>query len=482
MSKEASVTDLRLKFPGSSSLLFKDVSSSFIKGEKVLILGPSGCGKSTLLQVLSGLIPHSIEVPIKVEKQTIPNSWGYVFQDPDTQFCMPFVDEEIAFVLENLQIPRQEMNEKIKHYINMVSLDIENLHTSIQTLSGGMKQRLAIASVMALEPEVLFLDEPTAMLDPKGTRQVWETIKSVTEDKTVIVVEHNLNHVLDFIDRIILMNANGEIMADGPKQEILSNYKEEIIDQGIWYPGVWDDYIESRESLSYDQSEEPQISLKNFKGFRGKKVKIDIEEAAVTKGEWITVIGENGAGKSTLLHALMKLVKTSGDYSIEGQTVENIKKLTDQVTFVFQNPEFQFVTNSVFDEVAFTLRLEKHDEIFVEEKTNKLLHEFKIDEQKNQHPYQLSMGQKRRLSVAAAIIKEQKIVLLDEPTFGQDAKNTFAILEMIEHWQRRGTTIIMVTHSMEIVKHFSTRVWEISKGTLVFDGDPKDYFRKEKEK
>ncbi|RBW69083.1 ABC transporter ATP-binding protein [Bacillus taeanensis] len=478
MTKIASVEKLRLKFPGGESLLFKDLSSSFHKGEKVLFLGPSGCGKSTLLQVLTGLIPNSIEVPMKAEEIQIPDSWGYVFQDPDTQFCMPFVDEEIAFVLENLQVPRSEMKERIHYHLQEVGLKLEDIHTNIQTLSGGMKQRLAIASVMALNPDVLFLDEPTAMLDPEGTEQIWETIKRVGEDKTLLIVEHKLEHVIDIIERIVLFNENGEIIADGDKETVLSEHKQALIEQGIWYPGVWEDYLKrtNKQLPSVESSsQEPLLIVEDFKGYRWKETKIEVPKAEVTAGEWIAVIGENGAGKSTLLHAFMQFIKTTGIYQLEGQPVEKIKKLTNYLTFVFQNPEFQFVTNSVYEEIAYALRLDKVTEQEIDQKVTKLLHTFNLTKQKEQHPYLLSMGQKRRLSVAAAIVKEQKIILLDEPTFGQDAKNTFAMLELIEHWRRQGTTIIMVTHSPEITEHFVTRIWTVEDGRLVSDQTPAKY-------
>ena len=472
MKPSAFVENLRLKFPGGESLLFKDLSSSFYQGEKVLLLGPSGCGKSTLLQVLTGIIPTSIEVPLKADHIQTPPSWGYVFQDPDTQFCMPYVDEEIAFVLENLQVPRTEMPERIHRHLGEVGLQLNDIHTNIQTLSGGMKQRLAIASVMALHPDVLFLDEPTAMLDPEGTKQIWETIKQVGKDKTVIIVEHKIDQVLDFVDRILLFNADGQIIADGKKEAVLTNFKEELIDQGIWYPEVWEDYLDRTNKQEPElllEDKDTILTLADFKGHRGKEMKIHVPEANVKQGEWIAVIGENGAGKSTLLHALMQFIKTTGTYTVNQLPVNKSTKLTDYLTFVFQNPEFQFVTNSVYEEVAYTLRLDKQAESFIEQRVAELLELFKLTNQKNQHPYQLSMGQKRRLSVAASIVKEQSIMLLDEPTFGQDAKNTFAILEMLEYWRQQGTTIIMVTHSQEIVKHFVTRVWEIKSGCLVND-------------
>ncbi|WP_078549047.1 ABC transporter ATP-binding protein [Litchfieldia alkalitelluris] len=472
MTTIASVTNLRLKFPGAESLLFKDLSLSFSKGEKVLILGPSGSGKSTLLQVLTGLIPNSVEVPIKADEIKTPESWGFLFQDPDSQFCMPYIDEEIAFVLENLRVPREKMEKYIRYYLEQVGLDFKNIHTNIQTLSGGMKQRLAIASVLALEPDVMFLDEPTAMLDPDGTKEVWNTIKKVSEDKTLIIVEHKIEHIIGIVDRVILMNNNGEIIADGQKEAIFQNYKDFLITEGIWYPGVWEDYI------CYSKKQTPQIAsietessitLTDFSGYRGKEKKIEVDHVNVKPGEWIAVLGDNGAGKSTLLHSLMKLIKTKGSYQIFEEDEKQIKKITDYVTFVFQNPEFQFVTNSVYDEIAYTLRLDKWTEEKIEDRVKELLNFYHLDSRKDNHPYQLSMGQKRRLSVAAAIVKEQPILLLDEPTFGQDAKNTFAILEQLEAWREKGTTIIMVTHDLDIVKYFVSRVWIIEKGKLTED-------------
>src|SRR5699024_9967013 len=169
------IQNMRLKFPGEASLQFKDLSFTAYPGEKILLLGPSGCGKSTLLQVLSGLIPHTIEIPMKYDDIHIPEAWGFVFQDPDSQFCMPYVDEELAFVLENLNIPNDQMTEKIHSILHDVGLDHIDLHTPIDNLSQGMKQRLALASALLLQPDVLFLDEPTALLDPEGTIQIWDS-------------------------------------------------------------------------------------------------------------------------------------------------------------------------------------------------------------------------------------------------------------------------------------------------------------------
>lgn len=486
------VVNLRLKFPGRSGLQFKDLSLSIQQGEKVLLLGPSGCGKSTLLQVMTGLIPNSIEVPVRYDKITIPQRWGFVFQDPDTQFCMPYVDEELAFVLENLQVPTEQMPDMIKDYLQLVGLQLDDPHTPIQALSQGMKQRLAIAGVLALKPDVLLLDEPTALLDPEGTEQVWETIKQVSRDKTLVIVEHKIDQILDMIDRIVLFNAAGQIIADGPRDEVFATYRTEITNDGIWYPGVWDDYVASSDyprrdvvqeqkmskdgtAQSVGSSDKPLIELHKFQAMRGKRCITYVEEAAVGAGEWITVMGHNGAGKSTLLAALMQLIDTKGTYLVRGKPASELRNLTDELAFVFQNPEFQFVTNRTRDEIAYTLQVAGADDRTITAKVDDMLQQFDLTEHQEQHPYQLSMGQKRRLSVASAVVMEQPILLLDEPTFGQDARNTFAILEKLEDWRRRGSTIIMITHDLNIVRYFATSVWHVHEGKVEIIDDPESY-------
>jgi energy-coupling factor transport system ATP-binding protein len=459
------IDKLRLKFPGESNFIFKDLSLSIDKGEKVLLLGPSGCGKSTLLNVLAGLIPNAYEVPMRVSSISRPASWGYVFQDPDAQFCMPYVDEEIAFVLENLNVPREQMEERIQELLKKVGLELNDAHTSIQRLSGGMKQRLAIAAVLALEPEVLFLDEPTALVDEDGTMDIWETLKDNSMDKTVVIVEHKLDHVLDLVDRIILFDKFGGILADGRKEEIVRSYKQILKEQGVWYPGAWNEYIASRPVQHSELPGEMILEIEEFKGYLQKRPKISVEHAAVRKGEWITILGKNGAGKSTLLHSLMQFIKTTGRYELFGREVDR-KKTPEQCTFVFQNPELQFVTHSVYEEVAYNFRMKEIKGEAVSLKVNEVLKRFNLDDHQHQHPYQLSMGQKRRLSVAASIVKSQDIILLDEPTFGQDAANTFQLLEMLKEMQLQGSAILLVTHDQNIARSFSNRIWTIEDGQL----------------
>ncbi|OXM87319.1 ABC transporter ATP-binding protein [Paenibacillus rigui] len=492
MGARTSVDGLRLKFAGSPSLLFNELSLAIEPGQKVLLLGPSGCGKSTLLQVLSGLIPSAIDVPVRYDRIEVPSSWGYVFQDPDTQFCMPYADEELAFVLENLGVPREQMLPKIRSAIAEVGLSLPELHYPIASMSQGMKQRLAIASVLALEPEVLFLDEPTALLDPEGTCEVWETIKAVSSDKTILIVEHKIDEVIDFVDRVILFQHDGRILADGAPRQVFSQYKSELQTYGIWYPGVWKDYVEgpvysmlqgglelrAARPVNPPGEQTDLLKLRQMTGYQGREPKIFVESAKVNPGDWIAVVGENGAGKSTLLQSMMQLIPTSGgSYELQGRNVRSFKDVIAAAAYVFQNPEMQFVTNSVFDELAFGFRKDRLSEAETKRHVGELLRDFALEEQRDQHPYQLSLGQKRRLSVATAMTRNQQLILLDEPTFGQDAANTFAILERLEQWRRKGTAIIMVTHDLEIVRYFATRVWVVEGGRLLADTRPEAYLR-----
>jgi energy-coupling factor transport system ATP-binding protein len=386
---------------------------------------------------------------------------------------MPYADEEIAFVLENLQVPQEEMPPLIRRYLAMVGLQLDDVHFPISQLSQGMKQRLAIASVLALEPDVLFLDEPTALLDEEGTRHVWDTIRAISADKTLVIVEHKITGILDFVDRVVIMDPEGQILADGPPQAVFQANKPKLIEYGIWYPGVWDDYEtadrgnRSKRSVPNAGESETLLELERFQMIRGGEIKVRADHLSVHPGEWIAVTGSNGAGKSTLLLALMGLIKTKGAYKVKGVTSTKVEQLAEKIAFVFQNPEFQFVTHTVEDELAYSLpegAAERNGQTDVVES---LLRQYDLAPFRKRHPFQLSTGQKRRLSVASAMVGKQRILLLDEPTFGLDARNTFMMLERLEQMRANGTAIIMVTHDPDIVRNFATRVWRIERGEVI---------------
>ncbi len=467
------VEQLRLKFAGEDRLLFRDLSLAIPHGQKVLILGPNGSGKSTLLQVLSGLIPDAIEVPMTARAIQHPARWGYVFQDPDTQFCMSYVDEELAFVLENLQTPRERMPALIEQALEHVGLKLDDSHTLIQHLSQGMKQRLALAAVLLLQPQTVFLDEPSALLDPEGARQVWASMRRLLTEQTVVVVEHRIDAVVDWIDRIIVLDAEGCIMADGDAAQIFRQHRAQLYEYGIWYPQVWQEYVMRHKpasaGLPAGQGEE-LAHLLDFNGYYGDHVCIEVPDARICRQEWIAVTGVNGAGKSSLLLALAQLIATSGTYVLAGEQIVYNKKrvhVPAQLSYVFQNPELQFITDSVYEEVAYSLAAGEDAQsadapVSVEE----LLRHYHLDVNRERHPYELSLGQKRRLSVLTALLESRSMLLLDEPTFGQDAQNTFLVLERLEQMRQSGHTIVMVTHDERIVEAFATTEWMISDGKL----------------
>ena len=463
------VSNLRVKYAGADTLLFNRLSLEIKEGEKVLFLGPSGCGKSTLLQILSGLIPHAVPVPMKADAKSIPTSSGVVFQDPDSQFCMPYVDEEMAFVLENRAVPQPEMEGLIRHYLEKVGLSFKDPHIEIGSLSQGMKQRLAIASMLALEPDVIFLDEPTALLDSAGTSDVWKTIKQMNAKQTMIIVEHKIDEVIDFVDRIVLFDSEGRMIADADPISVFSFYKHKMKEYGIWYPGVWDEHAKEKKLPAPYVKGKEILEINQLKGYRGKIPKIEVQHKTAHEGEWIVLTGKNGAGKTSFLLSLMNVMKTSGKKRVMNKELKTIKASREQLAFVFQNPEFQFVTNSVYDELAYSL--EMMEDIGVEQKVHQWLENYDLKQVRTLHPYQLSTGQKRRLSVGTAMFGAQPILLLDEPTFGQDARNTFKLLALFEQLRENGMLILMVTHDEMIVRNYGTREWVIEEGKLTVDRD-----------
>ncbi|MEF2967923.1 ABC transporter ATP-binding protein [Paenibacillus sp. M1] len=470
----AAVQNLRLKFPGECDFIFKDFSFSVERGEKLLLLGPSGCGKSTLLQVLAGVIPGVVEVPMKCSGQIIPPSRGILFQDPDTQFCMPYVDEELAFVLENRNVPREEMLPRMREALRQVGLDFNEIHVLIDSLSQGMKQRLALASILLLDPDVLLLDEPSALLDPEGRRQIWQAVRQIAGQRTLIIVEHRIEELLELglVDRVALIGPSGQLLGQGAPAELFSRCRKEIEAYGIWHPGVWEG--RNRPEMTGRRTDAaPLIELSEFQGFRQGKEVIRAERAALFPGDFVAVTGPNGAGKSSLLLSLIGLLPSKGEYTLCGQRISGsgsrkrrVRFAADRIGFVFQNPEFQFVENEVIKEIAFSMIEAGVPADEACRRAEKALYEFGLAGLGQRHPYQLSLGQKRRLSVAGAAVMDKPVLLLDEPTFGQDAVNTFAILRFCQELRRKGIAIIMVTHEEKIAETAATRRWEVRNGVL----------------
>lgn len=513
------VTGLRAKYSGEEKLVFKDLSLQIPQGQKLLLLGPSGCGKSTLLHIMSGIIPGTIRMPVVAEHIEKPASWGFVFQDPDTQFCMSYVDEELAFVLENQRLPQAQMKQRILEALDTVQLRLPRLHTPIAELSQGMKQRLALAATLLLQPEVVFLDEPSALLDPEGKQMIWQSIRAALQQQTVIVVEHHIDGILDWFERVVVLDDAGSIIADEKPQTMFEQHKTLLLQYGIWHPHIWEqawqskpvrrfrsidpvkrkqiDHAGSTKHAMQAQAAPPLLELEGFSVTRGACT-VEVPYAAAGQGEWIAITGVNGAGKSTLLLALARLLPSSGSYYLIGKPAPAV--IPEQISYVFQNPELQFITDTIIDEVLHSLLLRNEqadtNENEQPKKRNSLLKLFTprskrgtsakakqlrlalteqavaaLDQLKlhipyERHPYELSIGQKRRLSVLTALVEGRSILLLDEPTFGQDARSTFVMLEWLLQLQAAGNTIVMVTHDEQIAARFATQIWQVQDGQL----------------
>lgn len=489
--------DLSVRFYHRSEKILSHITLSINKGEKVLILGPSGSGKSTLISALSGIIPEHLEAEVSGEVYC-RKDYGVMFQDPDSQFCMLHVDEEIAFSLENRSIPQNEMDPMITDLMDKVGLMVDK-KTPIETLSGGIKQRLALACLLALEPEVLFFDEPTAQLDPAGRNEMFVLLNQLagSSSHTMVFVEHVLDGCIEWMDRVIILNEHGCIIGDGHPKEILLNFESQMKEAGIWrpklFPEKWEDVVRDpshplairlsnrikTETLFKTNAEDILLRTENVEIGYGKKTIVRDIDITIHKGEWISIIGENGSGKSTFLKSLIRLEPLQkGRIYFQDRELKkwSDRELYEKAGFVFQNPEHQFITDTVFEEVAFGGRQRNWPEKLIHTKTLQLLQEFGLESYQHVHPFTLSLGQKRRLSVATMLLFDQALLLLDEPTFGQDEKTAKELIQRLKERQEQGTTIVMVTHDMDLVDRFSDQVLLFNKGRITYQGTPSGLF------
>jgi energy-coupling factor transport system ATP-binding protein len=492
----------RLEFSYEDRNIFTDLTFSIEKNQSVLLLGPSGSGKSTLAFCLNKLYPEAVDGVLKgsiaFEGQSLEafkagelnQKIGIVFQDPESQFCMLTVEEEVAFGLENFHIPREQMESKIDRALELTGLQAEK-KTTIHTLSGGQKQKLALACVLALEPEVIILDEPTANLDPLSSSELVETITQIKKERpfTLIVIEHKLDDWIELINRCLVLDSGGSILFDGTPRQCFGEFASFLKKEGIWLPKVVEAALTAKNGGMYKGERLPLLksellaglddsfdfpkkyskSLSNMepilevKGLhaRGHLKNINL---TIHKGEQIALVGSNGAGKTTLSKCLAGLIPlTQGEIQFLGVPLSKWKEkdLFQLLGYVFQNPEHQFITDSVFEEIAFGL---EHRAAALA-----ILEKIGLEKHANAHPFALSQGQKRRLSVATMLIHEQELLILDEPTFGQDANTAHEIMEILEE---KSGAVMMITHDMELVDQYADTVHVLDAGELIFSGTP----------
>jgi energy-coupling factor transport system ATP-binding protein len=536
---QISVNNLSWQYDGRSKNAISNISFKIEKGEFILILGSSGSGKSTLALCLNGLIPQEMpgkfsgEVRIeglltnKTSLSQLTQKVGVIFQDPESQIAMLKVEDDVAFGLENRITPLDEMNIRVKESLKSVGL-LENKDDITSNLSGGMKQKLSLASMLASLPDILIFDEPTSNLDPKSSQDLYDLMHQFKklEKYTILIIEHKLDGLMDIVDRVLLLNPNGTLLADGNPRDVLKKHISKIKEYGIWIPTVFwtgmkikDKYKEQDIQIeqlpltideavntfkpfikSYSSKKEKKIRNKKIKKREYKKVnQLEIKNLSfaytdekyilknisfsVDKGDFLAIVGPNGSGKTTLSKILIGILKaTSGTAFLNGKDILSIDpiEISKKMGFVFQNPEHQFLSDTVFNEVALALRLTNKPEDFIEKRVNDILKQFELIEFKEKNPFSLSQGQKRRLSVATMLLWDQDILIFDEPTFGQDFKNSQQMWNILRDLNGIGKTIIVITHDMGFVSELTEKVILLFEGEIKFFGNTFDLFQKNK--
>ncbi|BAL86417.1 putative ABC transporter ATP-binding protein [Actinoplanes missouriensis 431] len=444
---------------GRRAWAVRDLDLHVRHGERVLLLGPSGAGKSTLLAALAGLLPSdsgqsegSIEIdgldPAKARDKV-----GIVFQDPQTQLVMARSGDDVAFGCENRGVPAAEIWPRVSDVLDRVGFRYP-INRSTAALSGGEAQRLALAGVLALRPGLLLLDEPTANLDPPGAALIRESLTAATSpETTMIVVEHRVAEALPLVDRVVVLEPGGGVRADGAPEVIFAAYGDKLASDGVWVPGFSFPPLKATSQSTSDLVRADQASVRN----RLRPVSI-----AARAGEVLAVTGPNGAGKSTLALLLGGLLApTSGRIEAFGDKRPphrwRAATLTQRIGSVFQNPEHQFVTGRVADELALGPRRVGRSPAEVREIVDELLQRLRLEKLAEANPYTLSGGEARRLSVATALATAPRLLVLDEPTFGQDRRTWQELVGLLGELRDAGHGVVAVTHDEVFVRTLADR-------------------------
>ncbi|MCW3492825.1 ABC transporter ATP-binding protein [Microbacterium sp. SSM24] len=535
------VRGLGVTHDGESVAAPASVTFDIAPGEVVLLLGPSGSGKSTLTLALNGLIPHAVPAAVvgSVEVDGLDTATStvaelstrvaMVFQDPDAQLVTGTLLDEVAFGPENLRMPVAEVLSRAEAALRRVGL-WERRTENPDRLSGGGRQRLAIACALAMGSPLLVLDEPTANLDPQGIEEVYAALADLVAsgDRAILLVEHNLDAAVGFVDRVVVLDHDGHLAADGSVDDVLRGRADDLHAMGVWLPvstiaalrlrragyvleplpltpvelhaaleaqpartvlrtdrglGARSGENPSAETVDPEHgtgaASAPLISVRGLTVHRGRTDVLHGVDLDVAAGEFVAVVGANGAGKTTLIQALAGVIPPPrGTVHVGGLDVgrSDARTLSSRIGFVFQNPEHQFIAHSVFDEVAHGLRLQHLSEAEVRERTIALLRRFGLEGRADAHPFLLSGGQKRRLSVGTALVAGAPVLVLDEPTFGQDRARADELLGLLGELNAEGTTVIVVTHDMQLVTEYAHRTVVLENGRVAAAGETADIF------
>ncbi len=483
---------LAIHYPGAPQPAPAGLDLHVREGETMLLLGPSGSGKSSLALALAGVIPHGLYArvqgeltvagrdPRQVPAGHMAATVGVLFQDPEASFATLVVEDELAFGLENLRMPPEAMPARITQALERVGMQAFR-HRRLETLSGGEAQRVALAALLAMGQPLLVLDEPTALLDPPGTRAFFASLARLKGRHTLLLIEHKVDACLHLVDRVVLLDAQGRVLADGPPWETLQRHRAQALQAGLWLPEALDPWHQRRFTPQTPLNERPPALAVERVTYRvqGRALVEDVT-FTLPQGDFLAIVGPNGAGKSTLVHLFLGLKRPQqGRVFLFGQDVARLpfREITRMAGLVFQNPEHQFVTETVWEEVAYSLRMHGWPEARIRARVEGLLERFGLAPYARQNPFRLSQGQKRRLSVATMLALGPRLLILDEPTFGQDRRTAYALMDELAALNREGVTVVMVTHDLRLVRQYARHVLLLHRGRVRFHGPVEAFFQ-----
>ncbi len=491
----AAVEGLGFTYAGAARPALEDVNLKVMPGEFVAITGPSGCGKSTLALCLTGFIPHAYAGEMKGSvriggldtRQVFPGMLagisGLVQQDPEAQLCTLKVIDEIAFGPENLRLPSPEIKRRVEWALEAVdSLDL--IFRDVHTLSGGEKQRVAIASVLAMKPDLLILDEPTANLDPGCTVEVLAAIGNLRREKNaaIIVIEHRLSRIIPLADRLIVMDG-GKITAAGEPRETSLRYREKLLGangKSVPFFGYTCAGANSPLRDSGEGDDRPLLAVENLTAsYTGDPVIADID-FKLYPGEFAALMGDNGSGKTSLLHALLGILRPEkGRVIVQGRDVTDwgVTRRARLMGLTFQNPNHQLFEKTVLREAQLPSRFLGGEKAGDPGGIEGLLEFFGLLSYKNTIPQTLSMGEKKRLTFVSVLAYRPPLLLLDEPLVGQDEENLALLKEALYRYRKNGGAVLMVCHEPAAVRSFHGRVLFLEAGKLMVDAPAEEAFR-----
>lgn len=502
--------ELNIQYRGLNNPTLKNLDLEINQGEKVLIVGPSGSGKSTLGKLLNGLIPNSQMATVSGDNTAygfqlgkssifdLSTKVGTIMQDQDSQFVGLNVAEDIAFYLENLAVPVTDMHEKVAEVMELLDIsDIKDVDPS--RLSGGQKQKVSLAGVLVNDVDCLLLDEPLANLDPQSAVEVMNLISKINNDlnKMIIMIEHRLEDALlvDF-DKLVVIDKGEIIACDTPSDVLKTNVLTEI---GIRKPL----FIEALSKLDYDfstidnvldfkqynveslqlpsdiasdskESDVPLLEVNNLKFSYGTKEVLKDVNFKVNNGEILALLGANGTGKSTLSDVLIGINKDyKGSLTLDNTIIDSLGvfERSSEIGYVMQNPNHYITETLVEEEVSFTLKKSNLDKETIDKKVDEVLKSCRLEKYKKWPISMLSYGQRRRVTIAACLVKNPKLIILDEPTAGQDFETFKSIMDTVcDLRDKLGLSVLVITHNMQLAYEYSDRAIVLGEGKIQFDG------------